>query len=70
MLWALFVAGISVLEAKEDDEWLLRAVREKCKTLGLHSWEHLRVMLDSFLWIGALHDHAGRRLCEAVTGPQ
>jgi hypothetical protein len=67
MLWALFVAGMSVLEPKKDDEWLLPGVRERCTRLRLTSWVHVREFLLSFMWIDCLHGNAGRALYDAAT---
>lgn len=65
-LWILFIVGISVIEASEDD-WLLPLVQTTCRELGIRTWNKVQEKLRDMLWIGALHDNPGRRLFDAIS---
>lgn len=65
VLWLLMVGGVSVFGAS-DDEWLkpwLRANSQLCK---VRSWPAMRGVMESFIWIGALHDKPGKDLFESA----
>ncbi|KAI1061465.1 hypothetical protein LB506_011896 [Fusarium annulatum] len=55
LLWALFIAGSCIFEDFER-EWHRRAIQETCDVLGVSSWVQCRVILNSVLWIGEIHD--------------
>ncbi|KAE8415068.1 hypothetical protein BDV36DRAFT_263538 [Aspergillus pseudocaelatus] len=65
VLWLLMAGGVSVFGAA-DDEWLkpwLRANSQLCK---VRSWPAMRDVMESFMWIGALHDKPGKDLFESA----
>ncbi|OGM47778.1 hypothetical protein ABOM_003239, partial [Aspergillus bombycis] len=65
VLWLLMVGGISVF-GTSDDEWLkpwLRANSQLCK---VKSWPAMRGVLESFMWIGVIHDKPGKALFESA----
>ncbi|KNG82944.1 hypothetical protein ANOM_009464 [Aspergillus nomiae NRRL 13137] len=65
VLWLLIVGGISVFSTA-DDAWLkpwLRANSQLCK---VNSWPAMRDVLESFMWIGVIHDKSGKDLFESA----
>lgn len=62
LLWAVFVAYVTILDDMEDEAMLNRMAVENSETLKLHYWDDLKRLLCSFGWIGVLYDKAGSRL--------
>ncbi|KAK5659922.1 hypothetical protein OQA88_13386 [Cercophora sp. LCS_1] len=61
LLWALFIATISIFEDLERP-WLRRRLLETLSTLGLRTWPETRDVLKKFLWVDPLHDDAAKML--------
>ncbi|OAK98702.1 hypothetical protein IQ06DRAFT_378573 [Phaeosphaeriaceae sp. SRC1lsM3a] len=64
LLWAVFVAYVTILDDMEDEAMLNRMAVENSETLKLHYWDDLKRLLCSFGWIGVLYDKAGSRLLQ------
>ncbi|GMG41021.1 unnamed protein product [Aspergillus oryzae var. brunneus] len=65
VLWLLMVGRISVF-GTSDDEWLKPWLRANSQLCTVHSWPAMRDVMESFLWIGALHDKPGKDLFESA----
>jgi hypothetical protein len=61
LLWLLVIGGISVLSGP-DLGWIVPRIRSVAATLGIRSWEGLRVCFAPFPWIETLHEESGREL--------
>lgn len=65
-LWALMVGGVSVLESV-DDKWLRPLLAASMECCEISSWENLRQLLESIMWINLVHDRPGKRTFDHVT---
>ncbi|KAK6831707.1 hypothetical protein RU639_002978 [Aspergillus parasiticus] len=65
VLWLLTVGRISVFGIS-DDEWLKPWLRANSQLCTVHSWPAMRNVMESFLWISALHDKLGKDLFESA----
>ncbi|TVY25378.1 hypothetical protein LHYA1_G003709 [Lachnellula hyalina] len=64
-LWILFIAAISAV-TDEDDQWLMPLLRAAFRRTGTTTWEPVRDILKSIMWIDALHDKDGKRVFDLV----
>lgn len=64
-LWILFVAAISAVP-HEDDQWLMPLLRAALQRIGTTTWEPVRDILKSIMWIDALHDKDGKRVFDTA----
>jgi len=64
-LWILFIAAISAV-TDEDDQWLMPLLRAAFRRTGTTTWEPIRDILKSIMWIDALHDKDGKRVFDLV----
>lgn len=63
LLWALFMAAISVFESCHES-WLREALVQTMLSLELRSWRGTKDILDAFLWTDILHGIEGKELFE------
>lgn len=67
-LWLLMIGKISLFASNTDESsWIKSRLGE---IIGLHrdlSWQKLRLILKSFLWIDILHDAPGKMIFESVS---
>lgn len=63
MLWLLMVGAVSVFD-ETDDEWLRPLLLDNAGLCEIDSWSEMKDLLQSFLWIGLVHDKVG----EAIFG--
>ncbi|KAJ0421509.1 hypothetical protein BJY00DRAFT_300895 [Aspergillus carlsbadensis] len=59
--WCLVLGGI-VTEAEEERGWFVQELRRTLAALGISSWEQLKRVLRSFLWLDSACDMPGRLL--------
>lgn len=59
MLWLLLVGAISGLS---EDIWLKRRLREHVNACQVRSWNEMRDVLKSYMWIDLLHDKLGKEV--------
>ena len=66
-LWLLMVGAVSVFRT-EEDRWLKPRLRAELEsTVGSPtSWTDVRDVLKSFMWIGLVHDKAGKDAFDAA----
>ncbi|KAI0884091.1 uncharacterized protein GGS22DRAFT_189221 [Annulohypoxylon maeteangense] len=65
-LWLLMVGGVSVF-TRADEEWLrpwLRAIMNLC---DIELWTEMQDILDSFMWIGLVHDELGKEVFDSAS---
>jgi hypothetical protein len=65
VLWVSLLAGISILQP-DDDDWLLPSLETRCRSLGLETWEQLRMNFGELPWVHVLHGGPGRKLFETA----
>lgn len=63
MLWLLIVGGISGLSG---DRWLKDHVREHLNLCQVRSWDEMRDILKSYMWINLLHDKPGKGVFDSA----
>ncbi|RAL00038.1 uncharacterized protein BO80DRAFT_409292 [Aspergillus ibericus CBS 121593] len=64
-IWLLTVGGLSVFEPSARSyfrQWLLYHLGGCC----VRSWPEMRAILSSFMWIGLVHDRAGKEIFDSV----
>jgi hypothetical protein len=59
--WCLVLGGI-VAEAVEEKRWFVHELKRIVAALGISTWEQLKRVLRSFLWLDSACDMAGRQL--------
>lgn len=64
LLWLLMIGAISVFT--KDEAWLKPWLRGNIDLCGIQSWNEMRDSLDSFLWIGYLHDKPGKNIFDSA----
>ncbi|OAP60523.1 hypothetical protein AYL99_05525 [Fonsecaea erecta] len=65
MLWFLMVGAVSTFTTS-DHPWLKDCVREHADKCQVKSWNEMRTVLKSFMWIGLLHDKPGKDVFDSV----
>jgi len=65
ILWLLMVGGISV-SSDPQDRWLKACLQEQLVIGHITSWDELRKILKSFIWISPLHDKPGKDLFDSL----
>lgn len=65
MLWLLMVGAVSVFGAA-DDQWLESLLYVNMSFCGIDSWNKMRDLLQSFIWIGLVYDKHGKSVFESV----
>ncbi|KAI2777906.1 hypothetical protein F4815DRAFT_495041 [Daldinia loculata] len=59
ILWALFMAEITIFKRSEDEQ-LMQRIRQIVLSLGLQSWDDVCQIFIKFPWINSLHGKPGR----------
>lgn len=62
-LWIYIIAAISVLDEREK-VYLQPALIEVIRELEFGSWDEVRLMLKSILWVDVLHDPLAKEMVE------
>ncbi|EXJ89127.1 hypothetical protein A1O3_02191 [Capronia epimyces CBS 606.96] len=65
MLWLLMIGAVSAFTAS-DHPWLRDCLRKHINICQVKTWNEMRQVLKSFMWIGLLHDKPGKEIFEAV----
>ncbi|KAK5029467.1 hypothetical protein LTS07_005929 [Exophiala sideris] len=65
MLWLLMVGAVSAFNTS-DHPWLQDCLRQHMGICQLRSWDELRSVLKSFMWVGLVHDKPGKDVFDAV----
>ncbi|KAE8355137.1 hypothetical protein BDV28DRAFT_129564 [Aspergillus coremiiformis] len=65
MLWLLMAGAISVFN-DSDDDWLKPWLRANAQLCNVNSWAAMRDSMESFLWIGVVHDQPGKDVFESA----
>ncbi|KAH8705808.1 hypothetical protein BGW36DRAFT_368201 [Talaromyces proteolyticus] len=60
-LWLIFVNSIYILDLKGDACLLMRDMRTISRELRLSTWEAIRTVLKSFLWVDVMYDKHGKK---------
>ncbi len=69
MLWLLMIGAVSVFD-KSDDVWLKPLLLSNARLCDIASWSAMKDLLESFLWIGLVHDKAGQAIfSSAISSP-
>lgn len=71
MLWLLMVGAVSVFDGQiandnGDDRWLKPLLLVNMDLCGIHSWSEMRDLLESFMWIGLVHDKPGKAVFDSA----
>lgn len=66
MLWILIIGGISKLGGS-DDSWVKESLRRQLEICQVRSWDEMRGILETFMWIGILHDKQGKDIFDSVS---
>ncbi|CAG8972912.1 hypothetical protein HYALB_00001332 [Hymenoscyphus albidus] len=61
MLWLLMVGAVGVFDGG-DDIWLKPLLLSQSEICGLRSWDEMKILLESFLWVGWVFDEPGKRI--------
>ncbi|KAI1142847.1 hypothetical protein F5Y05DRAFT_408296 [Hypoxylon sp. FL0543] len=62
LVWLLTVGFVSVFDSVDDEAWLKPWLRVNLELSGVRSWLAMRDVLDSFMWVGLVHDAPGKAL--------
>jgi hypothetical protein len=65
MLWFLMVGAVSAFTTT-DHPWLKNCLREHIDLCQVKSWNEMRGILKSFMWIGLLHDKPGKDIFDSI----
>lgn len=65
LLWAIFVADVSVLFRKEHT-WELPLLAETCRLLGLHTWPDVRAVLHQYAWFDTANEKPSAVIWAAI----
>ncbi|VUC27885.1 unnamed protein product [Clonostachys rosea] len=65
-IWAVCISRASVLSTKGELPWLENWLRKACRTLEISTWEEIRRILKTFVWVDMIHDGIGRSLFEGA----
>ncbi|KAF2092966.1 hypothetical protein NA57DRAFT_62068 [Rhizodiscina lignyota] len=59
-LWLMMIGGTSIFHEPDDIAWLKTWLRRTIKLCSISSWDQMRDILNSFLWIGLIYDKPGQ----------
>ncbi len=65
MLWLLMVGAVSVFD-EIDKVWLRPLLLDNARLCEIYSWSEMKDLLTPFLWIGLVHDKAGKELFDSM----
>ncbi|KIW61931.1 hypothetical protein, variant [Exophiala xenobiotica] len=65
MLWLLMVGAVSAFTTS-DHPWLMVCLRKHMDKCQVKSWNRMREVLKSFMWVGLLHDKPGKEVFDSV----
>ncbi|KAI1771129.1 hypothetical protein F4818DRAFT_213531 [Hypoxylon cercidicola] len=65
LLWLLMVGAVSIFDTA-DDAWLKPLWIASMRCSGIDSWDRMQDLLNSFMWIGLVHDKAGKRVFDRL----
>ncbi|KAI1452420.1 hypothetical protein F4805DRAFT_30156 [Annulohypoxylon moriforme] len=65
-LWLLMVGAVSVF-TKADEEWLRPWLHQIMNSCEIELWTDMQDILDSFMWIGLVHDELGKEIFDSVS---
>ncbi|EXJ96426.1 hypothetical protein A1O1_01552 [Capronia coronata CBS 617.96] len=65
MLWLLMLGAVSAFTAS-DYPWLKDCLRKHINICQVQTWNEMREVLKSLMWIGLLHDKPGKEMFESV----
>ncbi|KAF8847825.1 hypothetical protein BDZ45DRAFT_754483 [Acephala macrosclerotiorum] len=66
MLLILIIGRISKLDCS-NDSWTKEHLRKYLEICQVKSWDEMRVILETFMWIGILHDKQGKDIFDSVS---
>ncbi|KAI0890467.1 uncharacterized protein GGS22DRAFT_13939 [Annulohypoxylon maeteangense] len=66
LLWLLTIGRISIFDSSDGDRWLKPWLRVNLDLCGVRSWSAMRGVLDSFMWVGIVHDVPGKSLFDST----
>lgn len=69
MVWAGFVAAISIFEDEDERQWIGAITRLGAEDLEVGSWDSVKAILSRFIWVNATFDHEGQKLYQAWLTP-
>lgn len=64
-IWMLMVSAVSVFDFR-DYPWLQPLLFVNINRCDIHCWSAMRNLLQSFLWVGLVHDSPGRSIFEST----
>ncbi|KAI1080350.1 hypothetical protein F5B20DRAFT_540274 [Whalleya microplaca] len=65
LLWLLVIGSIAIF-GEPDSVWLKPWLRVNINLCGVTSWGEMQEILQSFLWIGLVHDKPGKALFDST----
>ncbi|OTA55494.1 hypothetical protein K449DRAFT_175142 [Hypoxylon sp. EC38] len=67
LIWLLTIGSVSVFnDSSDSDVWLKPWLRVNLEVCGVRSWVAMREVLDSFMWVGLVHDMPGKALFDST----
>ena len=64
-LWLLTVGALSAL-TRSNNACMIPLLRASLERAGIQSWGEMQHILESFLWIGHLHDKSGKDVLQSA----
>lgn len=64
--WLLMVGAVSIFD-KQDDVWLKPLLLVNVSRCKIKSWSNMQDLMQSYLWIGLLHNKPARRIFDSIT---
>jgi hypothetical protein len=65
LVWLLMVGAVSVLDPI-NDTWLKSMLAINIDCCNVESWDRMEALLDSFMWIGFVHNASAKKLYEST----
>ncbi|OTB07647.1 hypothetical protein M426DRAFT_268086 [Hypoxylon sp. CI-4A] len=66
LLWLLKVGAVSVFGDADNDTWLKPWLRVNIELCGVDSWPAMSGVLNSFMWVGLVHDKPGKAIFDST----
>ena len=64
--WLLMVCALSMAHEPDGMAWLRPRLRRKMHLCHVFTWDKMRRLLSSFLWIGLVYDKSGRDVFDSA----
>jgi hypothetical protein len=68
-VWLLMAGALSMSHEPDSIAWLKTRLRRNMQLCDVSTWDDMRKVLSSFLWIGLIYDEPGQDIFASILSP-